>query len=413
MKRVKYLIVGAGISGLTFAYEKRNDDYLVIERDSVYGGLCQSFYDSGFVWDVAGHFFHFHSDKTKEFYEKLMTGKKMRTVEKCAKAFYADQYMDAPFQYNIHQLPVDEFLECLTDLYYATDPDGNVPFDEFVRKKYGNGIAEKFLIPYNEKLYACKMNELERNSMGGFLPRLDFSMLMNFYRGIRGTTYNDTFSYPVNGCVEMINSLVNLLDISRIHLNEEVLTIDTGRKVAKTSTDEYEYEHPIHTAPLNAFAKMAGVDGYKTLSGNQVLVLNLGFDKESIDKKVSWVYYPGNEYFYRIGFYNNIAGTERLSLYVEISYREEEKIDIEIALEKTLADLKKVHVISDHKLVAYKSYIINPGDAHITEKGTAFTNSLIENMKKQDVYMVGRYARWQYSAMDDSMEQAFELATMI
>ena len=413
MKRVKYLIVGAGISGLTFAYEKRNDDYLVIERDSVYGGLCQSFYDSGFVWDVAGHFFHFHSDKTKEFYEKLMTGKKMRTVEKCAKAFYADQYMDAPFQYNIHQLPVDEFLECLTDLYYATDPDGNVPFDEFVRKKYGNGIAEKFLIPYNEKLYACKMNELERNSMGGFLPRLDFSMLMNFYRGIRGTTYNDTFSYPVNGCVEMINSLVNLLDISKIHLNEEVLAIDTDRKVARTSTNEYEYEYLINTAPLNAFAKIAGVDGYDALSGNQVLVLNLGFDKESIDKKVSWVYYPGNEFFYRIGFYNNIAGTERLSLYVEIGYREEEKIDVEIALEKTLADLKKVHVISDHKLVAYKPYIINPGYAHITEKGTAFTNSLIENMKKQDVYMVGRYARWQYSAMDDSMEQAFELATMI
>ena len=144
-----------------------------------------------------------------------------------------------------------------------------------------------------------------------------------------------------------------------------------------------------------------------------VLVLNLGFDKESIDKKVSWVYYPGDEFFYRIGFYNNIAGTERLSLYVEIGYRENEKIDVDKALEKTLTDLKKVRVITDHQLVAYRPYIINPGYAHITEKGTAFTNAFISDMKKKDVYMVGRYARWQYSAMDDSMEQAFELARTI
>lgn len=413
MERIKYLIIGAGISGLSFAFEKRNEDYLIIERDAVYGGLCQSFYESGFVWDVAGHFFHFHSEKTKEFYEGLMSGKKLRTVEKCAKVFYADQYMDAPFQYNIHQLPTEEFLECLTDLYYAKGPDSNVSFDEYVQKKYGNGIAKKFLIPYNEKLYACKMNELERNSMGGFLPKLDFEMLMNFYRGSRGKTYNDTFSYPVNGCVEMIHSLVGLLDRSKIHLNEEVEHIDTANKVVTTNKGTYQYDFLINSAPLNAFAKMAGIAGDDALSANQVLVLNLGFDKGSLDRKVSWVYYPGDEFFYRIGFYNNIAGTERLSLYVEIGYRENEVIDIEKALENTLYDLKRVHVITDHQLVAYKPYVINPGYAHITEKGTAFTNRVISEMEKNDVHMIGRYARWQYSAMDDSIEQAFELSTRI
>ncbi len=413
MEKIKYLIIGAGISGLTFAHEKKADDYLILERDSVYGGLCQSFYDSGFVWDVAGHFFHFHSDKTKEFYENLMAGKVMRTVEKHAKVFYAEQYMNAPFQYNIHQLPTKEFLECLTDLYYAIDPEVNIQFDEFVRKKYGNGIAEKFLIPYNEKLYACKMNELERDSMGVFLPRVDFDMLMKFYRGTHGSTYNDMFSYPVNGCVEMINALVELLEKKRIHLNEEVLSVDTENKIVKTRSNEYKYEYLVNTTPLNAFAKMARAEGYGALSCNKILVLNLGFDKESIDKKVSWVYYPGDEFFYRIGFYNNIAGTKRLSIYVEIGYKEYEKIDIGDALKKTLVDLKKVRVISDHQLVAYKHYIINPGYAHITKKGTAFTNRIIKEMKDQNVYMIGRYARWQYSAMDDSMEQAFELAKMI
>ena len=413
METIKYLIIGAGISGLTFAYEKRKENYLIVEKDSVCGGLCQSFYNSGYVWDGAGHFFHFHSDRTKSFYEKLMSGKIMRSVEKCARVYYTGQYMNAPFQYNIHQLPPEEFLECLTDLYYAGESNGAESFEEFVIQKYGNGIARKFLIPYNEKLYACKMNELEKDSMGGFLPRLDFDMLMKFYRGSRGTTYNDNFSYPVNGCMEMINSIVDLLDESRIHLNEEVININLEERIVETTKERYRYEYLINTIALNNFARMSSIEGYHKLSANQVLVLNLGFDKPSEDKKVSWIYYPGDEFFYRIGFYNNIAGTEKLSLYVEIGYREIDVIDIDIALERTLADLKRVGVINDHKLVAFMPYIINPGYVHITKKGLEFTNRIINEMEKRNVYMVGRYARWQYSAMDDSMEQAFKLASEI
>ena len=63
---------------------------------------------------------------------------------------------------------------------------------------------------------------------GSFFPKLDFPMLMNFYRGSRGKTYNDTFSYPVNGCAEIINSLVANLDKNKIHLNETVERIDTS-----------------------------------------------------------------------------------------------------------------------------------------------------------------------------------------
>lgn len=412
MRKVKYLIIGAGISGLSFACQKSNEDYLILERSMVYGGLCQSFYDQGFVWDVAGHFYHFHSETTKGYFQNLMAGKPMRKVTKCAKVYYNGHFMDAPFQYNIHQLPSDEFLECLTDLYYAENNSCNLTFDEFVRRKYGNGIAEKFLIPYNEKLYACKMNELEQEAMGVFLPKLDFSMLMNFYRMHRGKTYNDTFDYPINGCVEFINCLVEQLNSERIHLNEEVIFVDTNTKTVRTSVSEYQYEYLVNTAPLNVFARMIG-ETYDGLNYNQVLVINLGFDRESIDNLVSWVYFPGNEFFYRIGFYNNIAGTDRLSLYVEIGYKANESIDVDVALKKTLYDLKKVGIITDHKLQTYKPFVINPGYVHITSRGREVTDRLTNDLKTKNVYMIGRYARWEYSAMDDAIEQAFALAEEI
>ncbi len=411
--KVKYLIIGGGISGLAFAEQKKNDDYLILEKDNVLGGLCQSFYKNGFVFDVAGHFFHFHSDETRAYYEKLMEGKTQVTAKKCAKVYYGGKYMDAPFQYNIHQLPRQEFIECLTDLYYANCPDGSIPFDEFVRKKYGAGIANKFLIPYNEKLYACKMNELERDSMGSFLPKLDFGMLMNFYKGSTGKTYNDTFRYPINGCVEIINALASELDPNRIHLGEGVERIDTKERVVYTASDTYEYEYLINTAPFNLFTKMAGLDSQESLNYNQVLVLNIGFDKGSIDKEVSWVYYPGDQLFYRVGFYNNIAGTDKLSIYVEIGYKANECIDVETALKRTLEDLRAVNVIDTHQVLAYQPYIINPGYVHITEKGKKYTIETKKQLEQQNTYMIGRYAKWEYSAMDDSLEQAFDLAKRI
>jgi protoporphyrinogen oxidase len=63
--------------------------------------------------------------------------------------------VDFPFQKNIHQLPHDDFLECLHDLYFREEraPDS---FLEMLYARFGRGIAEKFLVPYNEKLYATR-----------------------------------------------------------------------------------------------------------------------------------------------------------------------------------------------------------------------------------------------------------------
>ncbi len=412
MQKVKYLILGAGISGLTFATLKQKNDYLIIEKDDKVGGLCKSFYENGFVWDVAGHFFHFHSEETKHYYVELMSEVEQKNVKKCAKVYYSGKMMDAPFQFNIHQLRTEEFIECLTDLYFAKGGENADNFEEYVKSKYGLGIANKFLIPYNEKLYACKMNELEKNSMGGFLPKLDFCSLMNHYRldnSAKGKTYNDFFMYPVNGCMEVINSLLKKLDKEKIRFNEKVIGIDIDKKVVTTEKETYNYEYLISSIPLSTFIGCEKGKNENILNWNKVLVLNIGFDKPSIDKEVSWIYFPGDEIFYRVGFYNNIAGTSKLSIYVEIGYGNDEKIDVEYAFKETVKNLKKVGIINEHKVDSWKPYIINPGYVHITEESTLMINDYMAKMKEKNVYMIGRYARWEYSAMDDSFEQAFEL----
>jgi hypothetical protein len=107
-----------------------------------------------------------------------MPGQEIRTVAKKSFIRYGDRTVDFPFQKNIHQLPPEEFVDCLHDLYFARTPgagpkapEGN--FKEMLYARFGRSIAEKFLIPYNEKLYACDLAALDRDAMGRFFPHAE------------------------------------------------------------------------------------------------------------------------------------------------------------------------------------------------------------------------------------------------
>src|SRR5204862_6325845 len=107
-------------------------------------------------------------------------GQEIRTVAKRSFIAYAGTWIDFPFQKNIHQLPRDEFIECLHDLYFARagaspsphDAD-HASFEAMLYARYGRAIAEKFLIPYNQKLYACDLDTLDQHAMGRFFPHAD------------------------------------------------------------------------------------------------------------------------------------------------------------------------------------------------------------------------------------------------
>lgn len=54
---MKYLILGAGPAGLTFANKLKQegvDDFLVLEKESEAGGLCRSIEVDGFPFDIGG-----------------------------------------------------------------------------------------------------------------------------------------------------------------------------------------------------------------------------------------------------------------------------------------------------------------------------------------------------------------------
>ena len=421
MKKIKYLIIGAGISGLTFANYVKSD-YLIVEKESEVGGYCRTVKRNGYVWDYSGHFFHFKTDEFKKKFLDKMPKDDIIYNDKCTKILYKGKFIDFPFQTNIHQLEKEEFIDCLYDLFNKEEKDKYDNFLDMLYGKFGKSIVEKFLKPYNEKLYAVDLTKLDVDAMGRFFPYADKEAIINNMKNSKVNSYNASFLYPKNGAASFIKILYDSLDKDKVLLDTSVVSLDLDKKIAKLSDgEEIEYEYLINTMPLNKFLKLIG--GHDSLvdemSYNKVLVLNLGFDKSSpLCKKEHWLYIPSKDCnYYRIGFYNNILGEEKLSMYVEIGYGKDDKItdkEIEKQLKLTLENLQKSGIISkDMKLVDYETIIMDPAYVHIETETTKKIDKLKEDFKNKNVYTIGRYGAWIYNSMEDSMVKAKELAEEI
>ena len=415
-RNVKYLIIGAGISGLTYANFIK-DDYLIIEKENEVGGYCRTIKKGEYLWDYAGHFFHFKTDEMKKLFEDLMKDEELIFQEKNTKIYYGDRLIDYPFQMNIHQLPQQEFIDCLYDLYNKNEKENYESFLDMLYGKFGKSIVEKFLKPYNEKLYACDLNNLDKDAMGRFFPYANLNQIINNMKEENNNSYNNTFLYPKNGAGSFLNKLYENLDKEKVELMNEIKKIDLKNKTVITKNDEViNYQYLINTSPLNNLLEL--IDNTEKLreniSYNKVLVFNLGFEKKS-NFKEHWIYFPQKDInFYRVGFYDNILMSDKLSMYIEIGYEKKSKIsedDIKEQLNLTLQNLKKVGIVEDdNKLVDYSTIVMNPAYVHINSETNKEIKEFEKYLNDNSVYTIGRYGAWTYCSMEDCMISAKELA---
>lgn len=413
---IKYLIIGAGISGLTFAnYVK--DNYLILEKESEVGGYCRTIRKGDFLWDYAGHFFHFKTDEFKKLFIENVNDDDIIHKNKCTKILYKNSLIDYPFQTNIHELSKEDFIDCLYDLFNKVEKNNYDNFLDMLYGKFGKSIVNKFLKPYNEKLYACDLKTLDKDAMGRFFPYANIGQIINNMKKNTDASYNNTFLYPRNGAGSFIDILYNQLDKNNVLLNTTITSIDINKKIAIASNGKaYKFEYLINTSPLNHFLPLFNNSSFdelnKELSYNKVLVFNLGFNKKSKLVNEHWIYVPDkNINYYRIGFYDNILDSDKLSMYIEIGYPKDAVIDVEKQLQLTLKNLRETGIIdANTKLEDYVSIIMDPAYVHINGQTDKKIQSLKNELKSRNIYTIGRYGAWTYCSMEDSMISAKDLA---
>jgi len=427
MDSVRTLIVGAGVTGLATAAalsEHGDSDYLILEADREIGGWCKTVKKEGFVWDYSGHFFHFKHPEIERWLVERMPGQNIRVVQRKSFIAYKGRFVDFPFQKNIHQLPQDEFIDCLHDVYFARSSDVKADekhaappaanFREMLSARYGRGICEKFLFPYNEKLYACDLATLDVDAMGRFFPYADLTDIVRNMKRPDNASYNAIFTYPEGGAIEYVRAIASAARPGAVAFEEALVAVDLQRKVVRTTSPdggrEIGFDRLVSSVPFNRFAAFCGLDHDAGLwTWNKVLVYNFGFDGKG-QRDVHWAYYPARETaFYRVGWYDNIFDTDRLSVYVEVGFPRDAPIDAASMRDRVLADLKREGVVSTQQLVAEHSVVLDPAYVHVTARSIAEHRRMAALLKARDVWSLGRYGGWTYCAIEDNIVEAREL----
>ena len=414
MKKIKNVILGAGLTGLSSAYEfeKRGIlDWAIFEKESFLGGLCSSFEVDNYIMDYTGHALHLKSEKIKNLIlDELDLKDELDTITRKAAIFYKKRFIPYPFQLNLYYLPIEERIEALTDFieaYKIKDDNLNgINFYQFCLKYFGKAISEKFMFPYNEKLWATSPKEMGIEWMGRFVPKIEIKELIerSLKPGESDVGYNASFYYPKKGGIDILpKRFAEKLPEESIFFQKEVVKIDIYEKYVEFKDKErVYYDNLINTIPLSKFVELSDMSpNYKFRNTIVRAFFIEGDAQESFYH--TWLYIPDRmKRIYRIGNFNKFKVPENRCkkdfFYVETSAIDETNL---AEWEEIKKELEEIGVIENFRLLTIKD--INPAYVVYDINWGENIGNILTMFKKHDVYTIGRYGAWKYDAMEGNI----------
>ena len=264
------LILGAGIAGLAAGQhlEEMGKEYLIIERDKQYGGLCSSYQTDGFVFDYFIHMSFTTNETVRKYFDK--TPHYVHTPNPYN--YYHGMWIKHPAINNLCPLSDAEkqlVLDGLSDRNKYSDVYTD-NYEMWLRYQFGDYFAEHFPLVYTRKYWSVEAKNMGTAWVGDriYHPAMDEIKSGMNTSDTPVTYYAKEMRYPVEGGYEKY--LSSFSNDSRIALDEEVISIDLYHKIVKTDRNEYCYYRLYSSIPLPEL---------------KVLLLNQNMDlSESIDK---------------------------------------------------------------------------------------------------------------------------------
>ncbi len=314
-------ILGGGLSGLVLASRLRDAE--VLERDDTPGGLCRSLEVDGFTFDPHGsHILFSRRPEAMAFYEDLL-GANVCRRRRNTKVFYKGRYVKYPFENGLSDLPPEDNLACLlgfVQAYLARAVGGTAKpsnFREWMYQRFGKGITEAYLLPYNEKIWKTPAEEMGTEWVEGRVPDPPLEDVVKASLGIptEGYTHQLNFLYPRQGGVEsLIRGL--LPKVRHVQTGFAVTSIRRrgDRWLVGDGREEREYDELVSTIPIPELVRALGDAPPDVRAAGQALVhralvtVMVGIDRERLND-FSWVYFPTPEdgWFNRISFPGNFS----------------------------------------------------------------------------------------------------------
>lgn len=424
MKRVG--ILGGGIAGLSLAYFLGPDSE-VLEKESVCGGLCRSYRADGFTYDMGGHVI-FSKDTEILDFELSLLGDKLERFFRNNSVWFKGRHVKYPFENGLAALDKEDIFDIVYH-FITNTPGPQNNFRDWIYNTFGKGLAEKYLIPYNTKIWNTPPEQMSTQWVER-IPRPPVEDILKSALGIEteGYLHQLYFYYPKAGGFQTLPLAFEDKVSDRIVRSfpvTEVRRTGSGWLVS-SGTEEREYEKIICAMPIFDFIAALkdsppqvrrAVDGLKY---NSLIVVLIGVAKPELVKQFA-VYVPESDLiFHRLCFYGYFGGayvpTGASSVVAEITATAGDQVwsmsDQEVT-EKVIDGLvregfinKKDVTLTDVQRTKY-AYVIYDLDY---AKNTAI---LYEYVREQGIELCGRFAEFKYYNSDAVLRSAKTVAARL
>jgi len=408
----KVAVIGGGVSGLSIAHcLKDRFDVRVYEAASQPGGLikCRRI-DGNLYHMVGGHVFNSKRNDVLDWFWNFFDREKEFVKSNRNACIFLEKPVGYPVENHIYEMTIDSQKKIIDDLMMIVKNGHQYPanFEDFLKCKFGNTLYELYFKPYNEKIWKRRLSDIPLNWLEGKLPMptVEEIILNNFRKEKETGMVHSSFHYAkTNGSQFIADRLAKDLDI----------VYGTGiEKIGRGKTDwtvhEDHFDVIIYTGNVRKIPDM--LDSIPFCADLKKEINNLEYHGTTsvlckIDQNpYSWVYLPDKSHLsHRMICTGNFAGSNNAEGVTSATVEFTGYIHYDAILE----NLEKLPFSPKYIAHQYTQYTYPVQ----TENTRTIIQKLKDQLEKQEVYLLGRFAEWEYYNMDAAMGAAIDLSKRI
>lgn len=212
----RVIIIGAGPAGLTAAYElcKHSVPAVVLEADSVVGGIARTVNYKGYSFDIGGHRFYTQWDEVQKIWEEIL-GDSFLLRPRLSRIYYRKKFFSYPLvaKNALFGLGLLEALRTVASYLRArlSPSPQEENLEQWLCNRFGRRLFENFFKTYTEKVWGIPCSEIHAEWAARRIRGLSLaSALRNaLWRRKRpgAKTLMNEFHYPERGPGQMWETL--------------------------------------------------------------------------------------------------------------------------------------------------------------------------------------------------------------
>lgn len=416
-------VLGGGLSGLVVAAYSRHDCE-VLEADTRPGGHCQSLVQDGYTFDVGGP--HLLFSRNQEILDLMLRelGDNVVTGRRNSKVYYKGRFVKYPFENGLYDLAPEDRFNCLYH-YLFNDCPPPTNFKEWIYHTFGKGIAETYLLPYNEKIWNVPAEQMAFDWVEGRVPRPPAEDVIKSAVGVEteGYTHQLNFRYPRAGGIESVpkafagkcRHITCGFEVKKVWQEGGEWCVGDGERVRR-------YDRLVSTIPLqfllDALPDVPAdiVAAAKALRFNSMITVMLGSEGEDLLSFTS-LYVPEREYlFHRLSWPHHYtpegAPAGSMGVCAEITTNAGDgvhEMSDDALYEHCIPALARMGFLNPERINFRTIYRTQFAYVVRTFDYAARLKTALDYISSLGIVSLGRNAEFEYINMDEAVRRALEI----